>query len=63
MTSNERLAQLRSEFEKGQAELMKLEQRREEVRSTMLRISGAIQVLQELEDGHGRELSPAGVHA
>ncbi len=62
MTSDERLAQLKNEFEKGQAELMKLEQRRQEVCSTMLRISGAIQVLEELEDGHRRELTLAGVH-
>jgi hypothetical protein len=62
MTSDERLAQLKNEFEKGQAELMKLEQRRQEVCSTMLRISGAIQVLEELEDGHRRELKLAGVH-
>ncbi len=63
MTSDERLVQLKSEFEKGQAELMKLEQRRQEVCSTMLRISGAIQVLEELEDGHRRELALAGVRA
>jgi hypothetical protein len=61
MTRDERLAQLKSEFEKGQAELMKLEQRRQEICSVMLRISGAIQVLQELEDGHVRELALAGV--
>jgi len=51
MKTCDRLAQLKSEFEKGQAELVKLEQRRQEVCSMMLRISGAIQVLEEMEDG------------
>jgi len=51
MKTCDRLAQLKNEFEKGQAELMKLEQRRQEVCSILLRISGAIQVLQEMEDG------------
>jgi phage-related minor tail protein len=44
----ERLAELRSEFEKGQQHLHMLDQQRAEVRDTLLRISGAIQVLEEL---------------
>ncbi len=44
----ERLGELRSEYEKGNRELAMLDQRRQEVRATMLRISGAIQVLEEL---------------
>lgn len=44
----ERLAELKAEFEKGQQHLQLLDQERAEVRDTLLRISGAIQVLEEL---------------
>ncbi|MGB8769413.1 MAG: hypothetical protein WCC92_07360 [Candidatus Korobacteraceae bacterium] len=44
----ERLAQLQSELEKGRQRLATLERERQEVRDTMLRISGAIRVLEEL---------------
>jgi len=50
MTVNSKLDQLRSELEKGRTELMRLEQRRQEIYSSMLRISGAIQVLEEMEN-------------
>jgi len=43
-----RLAQLRKEFEAGQGRLRELETEQSYVRETMLRISGAIQVLEEL---------------
>jgi peroxiredoxin len=43
-----RLGTLRKEFETGQAELEKVERQRTYLRETMLRISGAIQVLEEL---------------
>ncbi len=43
-----RLEQLRLEYEKGQRQLELLDRRRQEVRDTLLRISGAIQVLGEL---------------
>ena len=43
-----RLEELRSEFEAGQALLADLESRQAQVRSSMLRISGAAQVLEEL---------------
>jgi predicted nuclease with TOPRIM domain len=43
-----RLEALRKEFETGQAELEKVERQRTHLRETMLRISGAIQVLEEL---------------
>lgn len=43
-----RLSELKSEFESGQKMLADLEKKRTEVEATMLRISGAIQVLEEL---------------
>jgi len=49
---NERLAQLRMELEKGQQRLHMIDRERQEVRDTMLRISGAIRVLEELLE-HG----------
>lgn len=61
----ERLAELRLEFEKGQQHLQMLDQQRAEVRDTLLRISGAIQVLEELlkqdsQNGH-QEVELSGV--
>lgn len=44
-----RLSELRAEFDKGQRELAQLDERRQELRNTLFRISGAIQVLEELE--------------
>ncbi len=49
----ERLTQLRSEFESGQKVLHDLEQRQQEVRTTLLRIAGAIQVLEEMLKAEG----------
>ena len=46
-----RLATLKKEFEAGQAHLRELEAEQTHVRETMLRISGAIQVLDEIMDG------------
>lgn len=43
-----RAAALHREFEAGQAELDQLERRRTYLRETILRISGAVQVLEEL---------------
>jgi hypothetical protein len=45
---NERILQLRAELEKGEQRLRLLDRERQEVRDTMLRISGAIHVLEEL---------------
>jgi predicted nuclease with TOPRIM domain len=42
-----RLAALQGEFERGQERLRQLAQEEEGLRATLLRISGAIQVLQE----------------
>ncbi len=43
-----RIAELKSEFEAGQKMLADIETKRSELQSTLLRISGAIQVLEEL---------------
>jgi len=43
-----RLAELKAEHEAGQKLMAELEARRAQVAQTMLRIEGAIQVLQEL---------------
>lgn len=42
-----RLVELKSEFESGQTMLGELEAKQAELRTTLLRISGAIQVCQE----------------
>lgn len=48
-TINNRLDQLKQELERGQQQMALLEQRRQDLRDTILRISGAIQVLEELQ--------------
>lgn len=45
-----RLKELRDEFQRGQSELHALQARVEEVRELLLRISGAVQVLEELQE-------------
>lgn len=42
-----RLQELRTEFEAGQKAMAELESQQNNLRNTLLRISGAIQVLQE----------------
>ena len=63
-----RLEELKKEYDTGQARLRELETETAYVRETMLRISGAIQVIQEMldqekpqEDGKARasEAGPA----
>jgi len=44
----ERLRMLREEYEKGCRQLDLLDRKRAEARDTLLRISGAIQILEEL---------------
>lgn len=46
----ERLRQLKAEFEEGQRALAELEAQEASLRGTLLRISGAMQVLGELLD-------------
>ncbi len=43
----ERLTQLRSQYEAGQKELEKLQKRENELQISLLRVSGAVQVLEE----------------
>jgi hypothetical protein len=43
-----RLRELKAEYQKGQGQLVALEQETANLKNTLLRISGAIQVLQEL---------------
>ena len=51
-----RLEELRAEYEKGRKTLEDLENQAANVRATLLRISGAVQVLQEeLGEGEGSE--------
>ena len=45
---HDRLQQLKDELQKGQQEMARLDLRRQELRDTLLRISGAIQVIEEL---------------
>ena len=47
--ASRRLEQLRAERETGERQLQLLDERRAQVRDTLLRIAGAIQVLEELE--------------
>ncbi len=59
-----RLAELRQEFETGQRMLAELEEKREKLRESMLRIAGAIQVLEEMAgEGDGDEKEESHVHA
>ena len=43
-----RLAELRQEYQKGQAQLQELVKQESLMRETLLRISGAIQVIEEM---------------
>ncbi|HAE59523.1 MAG TPA: hypothetical protein DCG54_08455 [Anaerolineae bacterium] len=43
-----RISELKSEFEAGQKMLADIEKKRTELEATLLRISGAIQVLEEM---------------
>ena len=63
-----RLEELKKEFETGQARLRELETQEARLRETMLRISGAIQVLEETlagaeANGGGETAAPSGQNA
>ena len=49
MTKTERIEQLKNELDKGNRALVDMEQKQQTLRSQLLRISGAIQVLTEIE--------------
>jgi predicted nuclease with TOPRIM domain len=49
----QRLDELKKEFERGQARLQELGMQEAQLRETLLRISGAIQVLEETLGGEG----------
>jgi prefoldin subunit 5 len=48
-----RLTELREQLETGQQQLALLDRQRAELRDTVLRISGAVQVLEELLEQNG----------
>ena len=50
-----RLEELREEFDSGQKMLTDLEERVEELKKSLLRIEGAIQVLEELSEEDAEE--------
>jgi hypothetical protein len=52
-----RLAELHREYATGEARLRDLTRQEVVLRETLLRISGAIQVLEELEAGEGPDLT------
>jgi predicted nuclease with TOPRIM domain len=54
-----RIAVLKSEFETGQAKLRELEMQQSRIRETLLRISGAIQVLEEMLESNKTAEEPA----
>lgn len=55
-----RLAELRAEYDAGQRAMAELETRRSALRDTLLRISGAIQVLEEVATDPSGTSSPPG---
>ena len=54
-----RIAVLKSEFETGQTKLQELELQQSRIRETLLRISGAIQVLEEMLESNKTDEEPA----
>jgi len=49
----QRLESLRQEYAKGEQMLQDLEREAQQIRDSLLRIAGAIQVLEELQQGAG----------
>lgn len=59
---HQRLQELRTELTKGEQQLARLESERANVRDTVLRIQGAIQVLEELASAESAEARPVLAH-
>ena len=57
-TMQARLAELREELAAGERALAELDERREQLVTSMLRISGAVQVLDELSEVEERAAVP-----
>ncbi len=57
---NQRLAELRDNHQAGQAQLQRLDAQRAELQKTLLRISGAIQVLEEMLEERNDTGAPGG---
>jgi len=57
----QRLNELKKEFEQGQTMLNDLDQKRENLRETLLRISGAIQILEEQVSSENKSDEPLNV--
>lgn len=55
---NTRLAELKHDFELGESRLRELEMQQAALRETLLRISGAIQVLEEIRAGQPAAPAP-----
>lgn len=54
-----RIEELKDNYEAGQGQLRRLEAQQRELQQTLLRISGAIQVLEELQPQTGLEMRPS----
>lgn len=55
---NARLAELKHDYELGESRLRELEMQQLQLRETLLRISGAIQVLEEVRAGAASQAAP-----
>jgi len=51
----QKLRDLRERFEAGEQQLLMLDQKRAELRDTLLRLSGAIEVLEQMAASNGHQ--------
>ena len=54
---NKRLEELYHQFERGNIKLMRMERERTELRETLFRIQGAVQVLKEMSGQDNQQIS------